>query len=51
MAKLQMRDVIDDEIIDQTMEYVKRMESKHGEYIKTIDDPRDVALRADLRSY
>ena len=46
MAKLQLKTVIDMGVAKQTMESIRSMEEKHGEYIKILDDPREVATNA-----
>ena len=43
-AKLQLKSVIDMDVAKQTMESVRLMEEKHGEYIKIADDPRVVGV-------
>jgi DNA replicative helicase MCM subunit Mcm2 (Cdc46/Mcm family) len=46
MAKLQLKTVVDMDVAKQTMESIRSMEEKHGEYIKILDDPREVAISA-----
>ena len=47
-TKLQLKSVIDMDVAKQTMESVRLMEEKHGEYIKIADDPRVVGVDAAM---
>ncbi len=47
-AKLNLNEKMDDEIVEQTMDSLSIMWSQYGQFVKTIDSPKDVAYQAFL---